>query len=83
MSEHGSSIRILVVQNDVDKGLGRIGDGFYGVDLKQIGERFFVVEVNDNPSVDAGVEDLVLKDALYREVMGTIVRRIEERKRTR
>jgi glutathione synthase/RimK-type ligase-like ATP-grasp enzyme len=65
------------------KAANLIGDGFYGVDLKQIGERFFVVEVNDNPSVDAGVEDLVLKDALYREVMGTIVRRIEERKRTR
>ena len=30
MSEHGSPLRILVVQNDVDKGLGRIGDGFYG-----------------------------------------------------
>jgi glutathione synthase/RimK-type ligase-like ATP-grasp enzyme len=65
------------------KAANLIGDGFYGVDLKQVGERFFVVEVNDNPSVDAGVEDEVLKDALYREIMGTIVRRIEERKRTR
>ncbi|MFZ5557198.1 MAG: RimK family protein [Pseudomonadota bacterium] len=64
------------------KAAGLIGDGFYGVDLKQVGGRFFVVEINDNPSVDAGVEDDVLKDALYREVMGVIVRRIEERKRS-
>ena len=65
------------------KAANLIGDGFYGVDLKQVGERYYVVEVNDNPSVDAGVEDEVLRDALYREIMGTIVRRIEERKRTR
>ena len=58
-----------------------IGDGFYGVDIKQIGNRHYVMEVNDNPNVDAGNEDGVLKDALYREVMGVFLRRIEERKR--
>jgi glutathione synthase/RimK-type ligase-like ATP-grasp enzyme len=58
-----------------------IGDGFYGVDLKQAGNHCYVIEVNDNPNVDAGNEDGVLKDALYREVMGVFLRRIEERKR--
>ncbi len=58
-----------------------IGDGFYGVDIKQIGKRLYVIEVNDNPNVDAGNEDTVLKDALYREVMGVFLKRIEERKR--
>lgn len=58
-----------------------IGDGFYGVDIKQIGNRFYVIEVNDNPNVDAGNEDGVLGDALYREVMGVFLSRIEERKR--
>jgi len=58
-----------------------IGDGLYGVDLKQVGSRCCVIEVNDNPSVDAGNEDGVLKDALYREIMGSFVRRIEARKR--
>ncbi|OIQ70290.1 ribosomal protein S6--L-glutamate ligase [mine drainage metagenome] len=57
------------------------GDGFYGVDIKQVGNRCYVIEVNDNPNVDAGNEDGVLKDALYREVMGVFVRRIDERKR--
>ena len=58
-----------------------IGDGLYGVDVKQAGERCYVIEVNDNPNLDAGNEDGVLKDALYREVMGVFLKRIEARKR--
>jgi glutathione synthase/RimK-type ligase-like ATP-grasp enzyme len=63
------------------KAANLIGDGFYGVDIKQVGKRFYVIEVNDNPNVDAGNEDSVLKDALYREVMGVFLKRIEARKR--
>lgn len=37
--------------------------------------------VIDNPSIDAGCEDAVLKNALYREIMGVIVKRVEDRKR--
>jgi glutathione synthase/RimK-type ligase-like ATP-grasp enzyme len=59
-----------------------IGDGLYGVDLKQDGDQCYVMEVNDNPNLDAGNEDGVLKDALYREVMGVFLRRIQERRRT-
>lgn len=58
-----------------------IGDGFYGVDIKQIGKRLYVIEINDNPNIDAGNEDSVLKDALYREVMGMFLNRVEARKR--
>jgi glutathione synthase/RimK-type ligase-like ATP-grasp enzyme len=54
-----------------------IGDGFYGVDLKQIGNQCCVIEINDNPNVDAGNEDGVLGDALYREVMGVFRKRID------
>jgi glutathione synthase/RimK-type ligase-like ATP-grasp enzyme len=63
------------------KAANLIGDGFYGVDIKQVGNRFYVIEINDNPNVDAGNEDSVLKDALYREVMGVFLKRIEARKR--
>ena len=56
-----------------------IGDGLYGVDLKLAGEHCYVIEINDNPNIDAGNEDQVLKDALYREVMGVFLRRIRER----
>jgi len=57
-----------------------IGDGFYGVDIKQVGKRLYVIEINDNPNVDAGNEDNVLKDALYREVMGVFLKRIRANK---
>jgi glutathione synthase/RimK-type ligase-like ATP-grasp enzyme len=63
------------------KAAGLIGDGLYGVDLKQVGNRVVVIEINDNPSVDSGVEDGVMKEALYREIVGTILRRVEQRKR--
>lgn len=54
-----------------------IGDGFYGVDLKQSGDRVVVIEVNDNPSLDSEVEDLFLGEALYVEIMKEILRRLE------
>lgn len=57
-----------------------MGDGFYGVDLKQVGSQCYVIEINDNPNVDAGNEDAVLGDALYREVMGVFRKRIDSRK---
>ncbi|PXX99819.1 RimK family protein [Halomonas sp. LBP4] len=56
-----------------------IGDGFYGVDLKQAGGRVVVIEVNDNPNVDAGVEDAVLGRTLYEQIMGVFLARMEAR----
>lgn len=57
-----------------------IGDGFYGVDIKQIGKRYYLIEINDNPSIDAGVEDAVSKSDLYLRIMRIILKRIELRK---
>ncbi|MBI1386891.1 MAG: ATP-grasp domain-containing protein [bacterium] len=57
-----------------------IGDGLYGVDLKQIGDKVYVIEINDNPSIDAGFEDAKLKDALYDQIISVFVERIEKRK---
>ena len=34
-----------------------IGDGLYGVDLKETKDGVFVIEVNDNPNLDHGWED--------------------------
>lgn len=34
-----------------------IGGGLYGVDLKQIENDYIVIEVNDNPTINAGDED--------------------------
>ncbi len=58
------------------KAANLIGNGFYGVDIKQLGSRYCVIEVNDNPNVDAGAEDGVLKDALYCDVMSVFARRM-------
>jgi glutathione synthase/RimK-type ligase-like ATP-grasp enzyme len=65
------------VVNTALRAANLIGDGFYGVDLKQVGSQCYVIEINDNPNVDAGNEDGVLGDALYREVMGVFHKRIE------
>lgn len=55
-----------------------IGDGLYGVDLKVVKGKAIVIEVNDNPNIDAGVEDAVLGDRLYLAVMQYFLRRFEE-----
>jgi glutathione synthase/RimK-type ligase-like ATP-grasp enzyme len=57
-----------------------MGDGFYGVDLKQRGDDCWVIEVNDNPNVDGGFEDEVVGEALYRRVMEVFMERVEKRK---
>lgn len=54
-----------------------IGNGFYGVDIKEINGKAYVIEVNDNPSIDAGVEDELLGDELYERIMQSIHNRIE------
>lgn len=56
-----------------------LGDGLYGVDLKAVDGRVVVIEVNDNPNVDAGNEDAVTGDALYLDVMRVFFRRLQAR----
>lgn len=57
-----------------------IGDGLYGVDIKQTEERTVVIEVNDNPSIDAGVEDAYLGEDLYLRIMQEFMRRMERKR---
>lgn len=57
-----------------------IGNGLYGVDLKQRGTEVFVIEVNDNPNIDAGVEDQIGGTDVYQKVMRSLLRRIEKTK---
>ncbi|MBX7078054.1 MAG: RimK family protein [Nannocystaceae bacterium] len=65
------------------KAANLIGDGLYGVDLKEYGEaQYSVIEVNDNPSIDAGVEDELLMDELYRAIMRVFRNRLEARRRS-
>lgn len=54
-----------------------VGDGLYGVDLKEVGRKVYLVEVNDNPSVDAGYEDRAEGDVLYGKIMQVFAERLE------
>jgi glutathione synthase/RimK-type ligase-like ATP-grasp enzyme len=69
----------LVVQTAV-KAARLMGDGLYGVDVKEIDGRPMVIEINDNPSIEAGVEDQVLGPALYDAIIGALRRRVEARR---
>lgn len=59
------------------KAAALIGDGLYGVDLKLVNDKVYVVEVNDNPNIDVDIEDYVLKDKLYDRIIESIYNRIE------
>lgn len=61
------------------KAANLIGSGIYGVDVKEIGGRAFVIEVNDNPSIDHHVEDAFLGDLLYDRIVTEFLRRIQMR----
>ncbi|HUO85292.1 MAG TPA: RimK family protein [Thermoanaerobaculia bacterium] len=58
-----------------------MGDGFYGVDVKERDGKPYVIEVNDNPSVEAGYEDTVAGDQLYLDFMKVMMERVEKRRR--
>jgi len=45
-----------------------VGKGLYGVDVKEVDGEFVVVEVNDNPSIYAGYEDLRDRD-IYSKII--------------
>ncbi len=45
-----------------------IGKGLYGVDLKQVGNDFVVIEVNDNPTIAHGEEDQEAPD-IYQKII--------------
>jgi glutathione synthase/RimK-type ligase-like ATP-grasp enzyme len=62
------------------KAANLIGDGLYGVDVKQNADGVYVIEINDNPNIDANIEDAYLRDELYRIIIGEFVRRLELRR---
>jgi glutathione synthase/RimK-type ligase-like ATP-grasp enzyme len=45
--------------------------------MKLTGRGGVVVEVNDNPTLDAGIEDKVLGENFYKAVIGEIVSRLD------
>jgi len=65
------------------KAAALMGDGLYGVDLKEVDGQAMVIEVNDNPNIEHGVEDQILGDELYRRVVTVLRDRFERKFRIR
>ncbi len=57
-----------------------IGNGLYGVDIKEYNNKCYVIEINDNPSLDSGVEDQILKQELYLRIMNFFLQQVKKRK---
>jgi glutathione synthase/RimK-type ligase-like ATP-grasp enzyme len=55
-----------------------IGEGFYGVDLKQTENDIVVMEVNDNPNLEHGIEDAVGKDEIWIRILKWFIERFEQ-----
>ncbi|HEX6912423.1 MAG TPA: glutamate-cysteine ligase family protein, partial [Longimicrobium sp.] len=55
-----------------------IGDGLYGVDLKETPDGPVVIEINDNPNLDVGYDDAADGTAIYEDLVDFFLRRIEQ-----
>jgi glutathione synthase/RimK-type ligase-like ATP-grasp enzyme len=53
-----------------------IGDGLYGVDLKETSNGVYIIEINDNPNVEHGIEDAVAKADLWNRLTRWFTTRI-------
>jgi glutathione synthase/RimK-type ligase-like ATP-grasp enzyme len=62
-----------------EKTAALIGNGLYGIDIKEKDGKYFLIEINDNPSIDYGVEDRTLKDELYFEIMSVFLNRLSRK----
>ena len=58
-----------------------IGSGLYGVDIKSVNDKHYVIEVNDNPSINFGIEDKLLQHSLYEKIMDVFLQRLNARAR--
>ncbi len=60
------------------RGAALIGDGLYGVDIKETPSGPLMIEINDNPNIDLGYEDAVEKDRVYQRIIMVFLRRVRE-----
>ena len=56
-----------------------IGDGLYGIDIKQNDDGVFIIEINDNPNLETDVEGAILKDELWKKIIAWFAARLEAR----
>lgn len=76
-SEEGEESTVVGINNDEAdpkllqialKAAKAIGNSLYGVDIKEVDGEFYVIEVNDNPNIDAGCEDQ-FSPSIYKNIV--------------
>ena len=71
-----------VPQNIIDvavKSAKIMGLGLYGIDIKEVNGQPLVIEINDNPNIDFGVEDAYYGDEVYQQIIKALLKRVEEK----
>lgn len=56
-----------------------MGKGLYGIDIKEVDGKAMVIEINDNPNIDAGVEDAYYGDQVYTDILSALKSRLENK----
>jgi glutathione synthase/RimK-type ligase-like ATP-grasp enzyme/ribosomal protein S18 acetylase RimI-like enzyme len=72
------SVPPRVIKKAVQASLA-IGRGLYGIDLKEVNNDVYIIEVNDNPNIDDTVEDAVYGDRLYQTILQSLLNTIESK----
>ncbi|WP_435413975.1 RimK family protein [Polaribacter aestuariivivens] len=54
-----------------------IGKGLYGIDIKVVKNKPMVIEINDNPNIDFGVEDEYYGDLIYTKILSALKTRLQ------
>lgn len=57
-----------------------MGKGLYGIDVKEVNGKALVIEINDNPNIDFGVEDRYYGDKIYTDILNAFIKRLEKKK---
>ncbi len=56
-----------------------MGLGLFGIDVKEVNGEALVIEINDNPNIDAGVEDRFYGDEVYIKILSALKNRLEKK----
>ncbi|TMM30517.1 ATP-grasp domain-containing protein [Polaribacter aestuariivivens] len=54
-----------------------MGKGLYGIDIKVVNNKPMVIEINDNPNIDFGVEDEYYGDLIYTKILSALKTRLQ------
>ncbi|KPK82473.1 MAG: hypothetical protein AMS25_02050, partial [Gemmatimonas sp. SM23_52] len=73
VTEAPEAVRVLAVE-----AAALIGDGLYGVDIKEADSGIIIIEINDNPDIWVGHEDAAEGDRIYETIVANFLRRIRE-----